>query len=308
MWEMRLRRGARGTRNGVDQGNGDAGPVEQEELIAALEASSARVLCDVIFECPSQLDAESLSAATRFKDEAECDANILGVFGLDVSGDLKHALESGRQRFEPSKAQACVDAIEGYLATRDACDGLEGFEPPECIGVFEGAVELGGGCVESGDCAGDAKCATAEDACYGTCEPSGTCGERTLRPRSSNISWASLSNATAMSSRRLMAFTSECCLPMTTTIPTVTATNPTRKTASPMRPPRLFAHKPATGRLTPTTAIHRRSHGSSNRTRSDGLGVRIGPTHRVQNLPETTSPLCSPTMGAIETSRSPAAL
>ena len=80
--------------------------------------------------------------------------------------DLQAAIDAGRQRFDGTQAQACLDSFQSL-----PCSELgAGNQSPACVATFSGAVDAGGSCVETGDCADEGICNLPAGSCAGTCQ------------------------------------------------------------------------------------------------------------------------------------------
>jgi len=77
-------------------------------------------------------------------------------------------IEDKRIEYYATQASACLDALA-------AC-GRDQQPPPACFATFKGQVALGGECLNSYDCAGDAYC-EAGDTCPGICTAWGGAGD-----------------------------------------------------------------------------------------------------------------------------------
>ncbi len=112
--------------------------------------------------CPQFLDATLDKVPSCMGVAREFVAEMLNV--TTQCSNMTKAIAAGRQKYDGSKAQACIDA-----AKSQTCDQiLGGGKPLACADMLSGAVAAGGTCYQSDDCSGDAYCET-NGTCAGKC-------------------------------------------------------------------------------------------------------------------------------------------
>ncbi len=83
------------------------------------------------------------------------------------------AVEAGLVTYHSDRTQECLDALRGAVTCEVLDAGFLGNDVPEhCDPVFTGEVEIGGSCIDSVECAGNAYCETEscpDACCAGVC-------------------------------------------------------------------------------------------------------------------------------------------
>src|SRR5512145_529654 len=124
---------------------------------ADLPIKYAEAACAAYEDCLGPVFALFLNGT----DCAELTAKRLenGTFSL-----MEKKIEQKTIRYEPAKAQACLDAV----ATLN-CDELLNRDQPACLAALDGTVAIGGDCDLSEECKGSAICQSSDGTCPGKC-------------------------------------------------------------------------------------------------------------------------------------------
>jgi hypothetical protein len=122
-----------------------------------LPAKYAAAACAAYEKCLGPIFSLFLNGA----DCAELTAKRLdnGTFAL-----MENKIELGTVVYDPSKAQACLDAVSNL-----SCSGMLKREQPECAAALDGTVALGGECDLDEECKGSALCQSSSGTCPGEC-------------------------------------------------------------------------------------------------------------------------------------------
>jgi len=91
-------------------------------------------------------------------------------YWLSAAEEVQPAVANGRFVYEPSAAQACVEARRNA-----ACDDPRGGFPDECERVFYGTVPPGGECAANLECTGSAVCQGCPGRCVARVGPGEAC-------------------------------------------------------------------------------------------------------------------------------------
>lgn len=138
-------------------------PVPVEELGARL----ADAFCRYYAACQSSLTASSWPGG--------CTAALRARLTNSLEARLERGVGAGTIRYDPATVGACLASI----ASLDCAASVTSAEDYQCPEGFDGTVEVGGGCIDSLECAGDAWCSPDFEtgACAGRCVRRGQAGE-----------------------------------------------------------------------------------------------------------------------------------
>lgn len=156
---------------GADGGVGGGIPLDQ------LFARTAHAVCDNIFRCRRERDAQ---VQRFYVDAMRCSEIMERSYANGAAGeDLMNAVAANKIHYDPVAAERCLAALEGD------CSAVS---DPSCLSIYLGTAPIGGECFRTEDCAGDAWCDNvdpnrADQLCPGTCREGVALGAACLSSR-----------------------------------------------------------------------------------------------------------------------------
>jgi hypothetical protein len=149
---------------------GPGAPLTAAEFGAELDEEFAEVLCRGAFECPGQIDTNTVALLRRYPSQGECVDGVLADFGVRFADGFLDSIEGGRVGYDEAEGGKCLAALDTTLAGFRCGLGTIGLdEIPECAGVFTGLTPRGEACLDDLDCEEGDFCQESATTCYGAC-------------------------------------------------------------------------------------------------------------------------------------------
>jgi len=141
---------------GCGSSDDDLGGSAQTLPVAELPARYAKAVCDSVRACWGDVFA-ILTGGESCEDNTETAIS-------DGFGAIEQAIESGKVKYDGTRAEACFAAIAARGCTDDS-------EPAACNDVLGGTVAVGDECASSAECSGADTYCKSGATCPGRCAP-----------------------------------------------------------------------------------------------------------------------------------------
>jgi hypothetical protein len=148
--------GSGGTSGSAGTG-GSGGAGSASKPLAQLRDALSAAICDALDACLGESALRELTA------REDCATRVGAQLRATDFAYLDKAVTDGRVLYHPLNVKKCTDDIRAL-----ECDVLSNPLPKTCADVLEGNVKVGGECVITADCQGEAFCAGA-DQCPSHC-------------------------------------------------------------------------------------------------------------------------------------------
>ncbi len=159
--------------NTSENNNDNNTPITFEEYAKQAPTILVESMCDSVFSCPEKQSLETMLVVGRFKNKADCVAQLPGqIWGQqELLATERKSIAAGRTEFNAEQAKKCIATVKNNSTQCNSFDYLLTNPPAECEAIFTPKIEENAPCASNNECITNNCVHGNQNECFGRCAP-----------------------------------------------------------------------------------------------------------------------------------------